>query len=211
MIALEKYSNIPLESSVLQNLAGNYKYPRNKISALEKHGKIIRLKKGLYIVSDKISHKSLSRELIANHLYGPSYVSFETALAFYGLIPERVFTVRSATFKRAKKFENCVGNFEYITIPQNYYSIGISQQTVDNEYAYLIATPEKALCDMFLATRNLRMQSVKAMQLYLEENLRIDFSVLQKIDIEIIKNCIETGKKKMELTYLMKFCLNIFF
>ena len=73
MIALEHFRNIPLQSYVLQGLVGNYKFPRNKVSALEKHGQIIRLKKGLYVVSDKISRKTLSRELIANHLYGPSY------------------------------------------------------------------------------------------------------------------------------------------
>ncbi|MDR1517406.1 MAG: hypothetical protein LBS52_04805, partial [Dysgonamonadaceae bacterium] len=66
--------------------------------------------------------------------------------------------------------DNAVGNFEYITVPQDYYSIGISQQTVNNEYTYLLATPEKALCDLILATPNLRLQSVKAMQIYLEED-----------------------------------------
>jgi len=207
MIGLEEYKNIPLESSVLRNLMGDYAFPRNKVSALEKRGTIIRLKKGLYVVSDKISRKPLSRELMANHLYGPSYISFETALAFYGLIPERVFAVRSATFKRAKRFENIVGNFDYITVPQKYYSIGIRQQTVDNEYTYLIAAPEKALCDVIVATPNLRLQSVKAMRIYLEDDLRVDFSVVQDIDNEIIKQCIETGRKKAELELLSR-CLS---
>ena len=203
MVEVEQFRNIPLESSVLQNLMGNYKFPRNKVSALEKRGHIIRLKKGLYVVSDKISRKTLSRELIANHLYGPSYISFETALAFYGLIPERAFVIRSATFKRAIRFENSVGNFEYITVPENYYSIGINQQTVDNEYTYLLATPEKALCDLILATPNLRLQSAKAMRIYLEEDLRIDFSDWQNTDTKAIKRCIETGKKKGELGLLL--------
>jgi len=205
MIALEQFRNIPLESSVLQDLVSNYKFPRNKVSALEKRGQIIRLKKGLYVVSDKISRKTLSSELIANHLYGPSYISFETALAFYGLIPERVFAMRSATLKRAIHFENSIGNFEYVTVPKNYYSIGITQRTVDNEYAYLLATPEKALCDTILATPNLRLQSVKAMQIYLEEDIRIDFDLLKNFNTRIILQCIETGRKKMELTQLLIF------
>ena len=204
MIELETFKNIPIENSVLQNLMSNYKFPRNKVSALEKRGQIIRLKKGLYVVSGKISRKTLSRELIANHLYGPSYISFETALAFYGLIPEKVFAMRSATFKRAIRFENVVGIFEYITVPKKYYSIGITQQIVDNEYTYLIATPEKALCDLILATPNLRLQSVKAMSIYLEESLRIDFSDWQNIDMEVIKQCIEMGRKKGELELLLK-------
>ncbi|MDR1644765.1 MAG: hypothetical protein LBS05_02915 [Tannerellaceae bacterium] len=143
--------------------------------------------------------------MIANHLYGPSYVSFEMALAFYGLIPERRFVVRSATFKRTKWFENDVGNFEYITVPQDYYSIGISQHTVNNEYTYLLATPEKALCDLISAIPDLHLQSVKEMQIFLEEDLRIDFSVLPRVDIEIIRKCVELGKNKGMLGLLLKF------
>ncbi|MCL2434911.1 MAG: hypothetical protein FWD09_02080 [Lentimicrobiaceae bacterium] len=204
MISLVQFINIPLESSVLQNLMNSYKFPRNKVSALEKRGQIIRLKKGLYVVSEKISRQNISRELIANHLYGPSYLSLETALSFYGMIPERVFAIRSMTTKRAKNFETPFGNFDYTTISSDYFSIGISQEIVENKYAFLIATPEKALCDLILATPNLRLQSVKAMRVYLEEDLRIDFSDWQNIDTEIIKKCAETGKKKNELKLLLK-------
>jgi hypothetical protein len=204
MTDLEQYGNIPVNHAVLLEKLNDYRSPNDRIAVMEKRGDIIRLKKGLYVVSMKISRKPLSSELIANHLYGPSYVSFETALAFYGLIPEKVFANRSATFKRARRFENAVGRFEYITVPQDYYSIGISHQNVDNEYAYLLATPEKALCDLILATPNLRLQSVKAMQLYLEEDLRIDFSVLQAINTGIIRQCAETGRKKGELGLLEK-------
>jgi predicted transcriptional regulator of viral defense system len=204
MNELEQFGNIPINSAVLYSLMVRCKFKRNKVASMEKRGDIVRLKKDLYVVSGKISRKVLSRELIANHLYGPSYVSFETALAFYGLIPEKVFTVRSATFKRAKRFENAVGSFEYITVPQDYYPIGISQQTVDNEYTYLLATPEKALCDLILTTPNLRLQSLKAMRAYLEEDLRVDFSVLQSVDTGIIRDSIEAGRKKGELTRLLK-------
>jgi predicted transcriptional regulator of viral defense system len=208
MIDLEQYGNIPVNHAVLLEKLSDYRSPNDKIAAMGKRGDIIRLKKGLYVVSPKISRKPLSRELIANHLYGPSYVSLETALAFYGLIPEKVFAVRSATFKRAKRFENTVGRFEYITVPQDYYSIGIRQQIVENEYTYLIASPEKALCDLILVTPNLRLQSVKAMREYLEEDLRVDFSVLQSIDTEIIRLCAEVGRKKEELEQLLKLLSN---
>jgi predicted transcriptional regulator of viral defense system len=204
MIDLEQYGNIPVNHAVMSENLRDYRSPNDKIAAMEKYGDIIRIKKGLYVVSPKISRKQLSRELIANHLYGPSYVSFETALSFYGLIPEKVYAVRSATFKRAKQYENAVGRFEYVTVPQEYYSIGINQQIVDNEYTYLVASPEKALCDLILATPNLRLQSVRAMQAYLEEDLRIDFSVLQRVDTEIIRQCKEVGRKKNELELLLE-------
>ena len=69
---------------------------------------------------------------------------------------------------------------------------------------FLIATPEKALCDMILCTRNLRIQSVKAMQIYLEEDLRIDMLAIKKYNTDIIKSCIVIGKKRTELKQLLK-------
>lgn len=205
MDELEKFGNIPIDNNVLSDITGNYKFPRNKVASMEKRGDIVRLKKGLYVVSDKISRKKISRELIANHLYGVSYLSLETALSHYGLIPEKVYSIRSITTKRAKQFENAFGRFEYLTMPADYFSIGIRQQIVDNEYSYLIATPEKALCDLILATPNLRLQSLKAVQKYLEDDLRIDFSMVQDIDFDIIRQCVQLGRKKMELGLLEKF------
>lgn len=202
---LEQFGNIPIDIAVLLNTIGDYKFPRNKIAGMEKRGDIVRLKKGLYVVSEKISRKIVSRELIANHLYGVSYVSLETALSHYGLIPEKVHTVRSVTPKRAKHFENDFGRFEYVTVPAAYFSIGIRQQIVDNEYAYMISTPEKALCDTILTTAHLRLQSLKAMQTYLEDDLRLDFSAVEHWDTEIVKQCIKAGRKKGELTQLLKF------
>jgi predicted transcriptional regulator of viral defense system len=205
MNGLEKFGNIPIDNAVLSDITDGYKFPRNKVASMEKRGDIVRLKKGLYVVSDKISRKKISSELIANHLYGVSYLSLETALSHYGLIPEKVFAIRSITTKRAKQFENAFGRFEYISMPADYFSIGIRQQIVDNEYAYLIATPEKALCDLIIVTPNLRLQSVKAMQAYLEDDLRIDFSAVQGIDLDIIRQCVEVGRKKGELGMLLDF------
>ncbi|KAA6349994.1 hypothetical protein EZS27_002610 [termite gut metagenome] len=102
MIDLEKFGNIPFNHAALLEMLPGYQSPNDKVSAMEKRGDIVRLKKGLYVVSDKISRKKISHELIANHLYGVSYVSLETALSHYGLILEKVFTIRSMTTKRAK-------------------------------------------------------------------------------------------------------------
>jgi len=204
MIEVENFGNIPLKSTVLQYLAGNYRFPRNKVSALEKSGEIIRLKKGLYVVSEKKSRKPISRELIANHLYGPSYLSLETALSYYGMIPERVFSIRSMTPKRAKQFETALGSFDYTTVSAKYFSIGFHLEIIENEYAFLIATPTKAVCDMIVATPNLRLQSIKAVHNYLIDDLRIDVDVLKTLDTQIVNLCIEAGMKKGELRLLLK-------
>ena len=205
METLNSLNNIPVNSAVLKAFLSNLKYPKNKISDLEKSGELIRLKKDLYVNNNA----SISKELAANHLYGTSYISLETALAYYGMIPERVYSVRSMTTKRATNFTTPLGNFEYKTISADYFSIGLRQEIVENQYAFLIATPTKAVCDMIVATPNLRLQSVKAMQNYLTEDLRIDFDVLKTLDREIVRQCIEVGKKKNELKWLLKFIDNL--
>lgn len=201
---LEQFGIVPVDFAALTTVLNDYKAPKNKVSAMEKSGDLIRLKKGLFIVSPEVNGQTISRELVANHLYGPSYVSLESALSFYGLIPEKVYAVRSVTTRLSKEYVTPLGNYEYVTVPEDYYQIGIRQEIVDNQYAYLIAAPEKAICDMIATTRNLRLQSVKAMQVYIEEDLRIDLSVFDKYDTDIIRKCIATGKKPVELTQLLK-------
>lgn len=196
MEELEQLGIIPVNYAVLRSLFSDYRSPRNKIANLEQAEKIIRLKRGMYVVSPKVSRQLLSVELIANHIYGPSYVSMESALRHYGLIPEQVYMIRSMTPNRSKYFENPIGKFEYITVNEDYYSIGIKQLTVENKYTFLIATPKKALCDMITATPQLRIQSEKALVVYLEENLRFDISALENMNKSIVKECINTGKKK---------------
>ena len=201
---LNQFGIIPIDTAALKAALDDYKSPKDKITTLEQSGLLIRLKRGLFVVAPMVHNQPLSKELIANHIYGPSYISLQTALSFYGLIPERVHTVCSMTTKRSSSFINPLGNFDYITVPAAYFAIGIRQEIVNNNYAYLIATPEKALCDMIVETKGLKLQSIKAMQNYLEEDLRIDLSVIEHYDIDIINQCIELGSKKRELTLLYK-------
>ena len=205
MEELEQLSIIPVDYAVLRSLFADYHSPRNKIANIEQAGKIIRLKRGMYVVSPEVSKQLLSVELIANHIYGPSYVSMESALRYYGLIPEQVYTVRSLTVNRSKSFENSIANFEYITTNNTYYAIGIKQEIIENRYTFLIATPEKALCDMITATPHLRIQSEKALVAYLKEDLRFDMSGLEMMDSNIVRECLEVGKKKEALQILLNY------
>ncbi|MFW6257556.1 MAG: type IV toxin-antitoxin system AbiEi family antitoxin domain-containing protein [Prolixibacteraceae bacterium] len=208
MELIKNFGIIPIDFGTISNIIGAYKAPKDKIRKLEKAGKIIRLKKGLYIVSPEISNKALSKELIANHLLGPSYISLETALSYYGLIPERVYITKSVTTKRTKKITTPLGMYEYLSIPNDYFPIGVKNEIIENSYAFLIGSPEKVLCDLILTTSKLRIQSEKAMWLYLNEDLRIDFSSNPFQNFEIIKNCIEKGRKKRELKILYKVLKN---
>lgn len=204
MDSLKQFGNVPIEYHAIKNILHGYRYPADKVMALEREGKIIRLKKGLFVVSEQISGKPISRELIANHLYGPSYISFEYALSWHGLIPERVHSIQSITTKRSRGFSNKLGQFDYIFTHKDYFFIGIRQITTNPSNTFLIASPEKALCDMISYTSNLRIQSLKAMKDYIEDDLRIDTD-LQQFDKQIIKQCFQHGKKKNALNLLIKY------
>ena len=202
MNLIEDIGVIPVDFSAISNFIGDFKAPKDKISKLEKSGKFIRLKKGLFVLSPEYSKKKISKELVANHLLGPSYISLESALAYYGIIPERAYTTRSVTIKRKKAFSTPLGTFEYLSVPNAYFPIGIKNELINSSFAFLIATPEKALCDLIITTSYFRIQSKKAMLEYLTEDLRIDLSSKPFSDLVILEECIETGRKKRELKIL---------
>lgn len=208
MINLDQFRNTPVDYATLVTLLRDYRFPKDKIAAMEKQQQLIRIKKGLFVVAQQEGTSPIFRELIANHLYGPSYVSLESALSYHNLIPERVYRVRSVTMKRFKMYDTPLGVFEYRTVSPEYFSIGIQQQVTQDNTAFLIASPEKALCDLIVLSSGLRLQSSKAVKIYLEENLRIDLFENRSWNTEIISQCMEVGKKKTALSQLLKLLKN---
>ncbi|MDR1283900.1 MAG: hypothetical protein LBK99_24245 [Opitutaceae bacterium] len=202
MDTLKAFGVIPADHATLVSALHDYASPNDKIHELKKSGDVIALKRGLYVVSPRIHQQDLSRELIANHLRGPSCVSLESALAHYGLIPERVFAMRSVTALRARKFSTPLGDFDYLTVPAATLPVGVRQEVVRNSYAFLIATPEKALCDLLLTTRNLDLRSVRSMHRYIEEDLRMDMDAAARFDTQIIRDYAAVGKKENILAQL---------
>lgn len=89
---------------VLLDSLRDYKRPRDRITELLKKKEIIRVKKGIYVFGEKYARRPFSREILANMIYGPSYISLDYALHYFGLIPERVEAVTSVTTKRSRRF-----------------------------------------------------------------------------------------------------------
>jgi len=208
MNEIVQYGIIPISYNIVAESLSDYNSPKDKVCRMQQQGQLIRLKKGVFVVAPGVSNKTLSMELIANHLYGPSYVSLESALAYHGLIPERVHLMRSVTIKRARNFTTPLGEFEYLTMLAPYYSIGIKQLVFGEEYSFLIASPEKALADLIIVTSGLRIQSAKAMREYLYEDLRLDFDEYENWDANILRDCIVNGRKKRELGFLYEVLIN---
>ena len=200
---LKALGNVPVSMEVLQSLYKDYQSPNMHISMLEKKGLLIRLKRGLYVVSPEISDKELSSGLIANHLYGPSYVSLHWALRWYGLIPERIDTVTSVTTRHTREFENPLGRFTFRGVSREYFPIGINSQEDAGVY-FLLASPEKALCDMLLQEKYVPDQSLSGLEVFFEEDMRMNLEELKQMDGSIIRQCLEAGNKKQVLTNLLK-------
>ncbi len=115
----------------------------SQLSSYAKKGQIIRLKNGLYLITDKKGAAII--ENVALKMYEPSYISLEWALSVYGIIPEIVYNVTSITTKATRKFKNEFGLFIYKTIKKNLFW-GYKKEE-KNGQMYLIAEPEKALLD----------------------------------------------------------------
>ena len=203
MNELEALKNIPVQTSTIASLYPNITSANRKVANLEKEGRIIRLKRGLYVANPRESGKLLSLGLIGNALYGPSYVSMLTALREYGMIPERVETVESMTTHLTVSFDTPVGRFEYHHCPKDYYSIGITQREEEG-VTYLIATPEKALCDYIVSTPRLPLRFIKDTCIFLEEDLRLDMDAFMDMDVEIFKRCAAVSKKQQAINNLIK-------
>lgn len=164
---------------MLQEL-NNYKNPRDKLAHMVKKKECIPVIQGLYETNPTTPGYRL-----ANTICSPSYLSFEFALSYHGLIPEAVYNFTSATFEKKKKkeFKTPFGMFTYRDVPSAAYPYGI-ECVSENGYTFQIASPEKALCD------ELYIQSPVTSQRELKEllfdGLRIDWDLFCKLNMDDI-------------------------
>ena len=194
-LVLTKYGNLPISAATLALEFPMIKKSGQKLGLLERDGDIIRLKRGLYVCSEKVTGKPLSLELIANRLLTPSYVSMTTALRYYGLIPEAVYVTQSMTIKETRKYDTPLGRFMFTHINREAFNIGI-RNIEENGYSILIASPEKALCDLIANTRSLFLRFQKEALAYLEEDIRFDMDVFHTLNPKIFEQYISVGGKK---------------
>ncbi len=177
-----------VDAQTLLTLLADYRKPRERILRMVKNKELIRLKNGFYLIADKIgqgAERHIPYEQVANLLYGPSYVSLEWALSFYGMIPERVHSITSMTLGKHKEYHTPVGDFVYYRLSADNYSIGITQkQTPDFVGGFLIASPEKALADLvFITCRSLDKKQLKQELL---ESKRIDPESFHQLNKDLL-------------------------
>lgn len=184
-------------TKMLLNELSAYSDPFGKINRLLKAEKIFLLKKSFYETD-----KTKPGYLFAPIIYGPSYLSFDYALSRHGLIPESVHEYTSATFNkdRRKKFHNFFGDYSYRDIPKVAYPFEVQLYT-EGDYAYMMATPEKAICDKLYTLPP--VSSINEMTQLLFENLRIDETEFEKLNKKTLEELSELYKSN-NIRYMIK-------
>lgn len=154
----------------------DYRSPKTKLGRLVKEGVYTPVIRGLYETDP-----NTAGYLLAGSIYGPSYLSFDFALSYYGMIPEIVHTVTCATYNKKKKriYETEFGNFIYRDVPVKAYPIGIIIKN-ESDYSFQIATKEKALSDKLYSMKPISNQ--KELETVLVDDLRIDMDEVIKLD-----------------------------
>ena len=175
------------ETSLL--LAGDVdpKIIRIQLTRWAKAGRIVQLRRGLYAIAPPYQKKKPHPFLVANHLQRASYVSLQSALSFYGLIPEVVHVITSVSTGRPERLETPLGIYDFHHLKTEllfgYQMMDLGGQSV------LLATPEKALLDLVY------LQPAADFPAYLSE-LRLQNSA--RLDINRLMNQSEKfGMPKM--------------
>ena len=165
-------------TAMLRDQWKDYGDPAGKISRMKQSGELLQLTRGVYETDPNAPGHCL-----AGAILGPSYLSFDYALSWYGLIPEAVRVYTSATFakRKAKEFRNAFGLYAYRDVPREAYPYGI-RMVREQEYVFQIAAPEKALCDKLYIMPPVTSQ--REIQRMLFEDLRIDREQFEGLDAD---------------------------
>jgi len=198
--------DVGLSQAVLSEALAEYKRPNDKISYMIEKGELTHLARGFYAYTNYPNRNLFLNYHIANIIYGVSYISRYTALDHYSLISDGVVTYESMTMKRSKEIINDRGRFTYHTLAEEVFPIGLRSIAANEVCTYIMATPEKALCDIIWTSSKLPITSYKDMLYFLEEDLRFDMDYFAKADVTIFEECMAKGSKKNMIKYLIKMC-----
>lgn len=177
-------------TKMLREELSGFSDPANKIARMVRDGELLPVIRGLYETDS-----SASPWVLAGCIYGPSYLSFESAMAYHGLIPEGVKAVTSATFEkgRSKAYDTPFGTFLYRDVPADVFPLGL-ELGEEGGLPFRVATAEKALCDKLYALPP--VGGKREIEPLLEDDLRIDLADLSMLDSRLIEDWAERYRSR---------------
>ena len=191
-----------IRSNIFPLLSNNAGVLRRQVSEWVKKKWLFELKRSMYIIANPSSRCQVSNLFLANYLSSPSYVSLETALSHYRLIPERIEAITSITSKKTQRYQNALGYFIYRHVKQSCYTFFIVEKD-EFDREYYIATPEKALIDyLYFHTSHIPHVSAD----YFSESLRLQNT--ERLSIEKLfsaARCFDQKKLSTTLNTLITY------
>jgi predicted transcriptional regulator of viral defense system len=149
-------------------------------------GEILNIRRGLYCLAPKYQKKPVSVYALAQRVYGPSYVSLETALSYHGWIPEAVYACTCVSYRSGSEFETPLGIFSYKRVPQRTFYLGVERHADENGHVFFMASPAKALAD-YLYIHRLKWRSIDEAV----ASLRIDVEDLSSVQPQELSELVE--------------------
>jgi predicted transcriptional regulator of viral defense system len=186
--ALEKLQEYKKDFYTIRDLQNIYNVPitslRVQLSRWCKQGIFIRLSKGIYTPYNA----EIKVDKVANQIYYPSYLSFESALSYYGILSQIPYTLTFATQKKSKKLVLKDTQIEYTQLTKRLFFGYVLENGI------YLATPEKALMDMiYVVSKGSRTLTVE--ELYLNN---IDKEKFKEISLKFPKNTSDIVEKVIE-------------
>ena len=146
-------------------------------------GQIVHVRRGLYCLAATYLREKVDPLVLAQRIYGPSYVSLETALSYHGWIPEAVYTITSTALDRSREFSTPLGHFSFTRVPQKTFYAQVTRIETGGGQSILLASGIKALAD-YVYIHKLDWHSARPVV----ESLRVDESLLERADGAMIED-----------------------
>ncbi|MBI1869699.1 MAG: hypothetical protein HYS07_00735 [Chlamydiae bacterium] len=197
---LERISEDVISDDVLSVLIAKTKASRyGLVNRAIAHGDLVHIRQGLYLLAERYRRRRVNLFELAERIYGPSYVSLESALSYHGWIPEAVYEVTSASMKRSREFHAPIGTFSFKSVSKNAFYVGV-ERVVRDQTIFFMANPWKALIDYIYVYKK-DWKSLKPVR----ESLRVEDEFLNEVDPELLDELLESyGSQRVE-----KFILGI--
>jgi hypothetical protein len=142
-------------------------------------GEVMHLRRGLYCLAPRYLRRKVDPLVLAQRIYGPSYLSLETALSYHGWIPEAVYSITSVSVDRSREFDTPLGRFNFARVPQATFYAEVSRVETQAGDSFLLATPLKALAD-YLYVHKLDWNSARPVL----HSLRVEEGALASVGAE---------------------------
>lgn len=177
---------------------------RRRLYEWQKKGYIKKITNNYYIFSDANIDDTMLR-MIANRIYNPSYIGLESALSYYGLIPEAVFQISNVTTRKTKRFKTGIAQFSYRSIHKRFFW-GYSLKNI-HTHTFFISEPEKTILDYLYLNPHIDDESTF-------EELRLNKEQIQNLlnphRLEEYLNIFSMSRLSKSVDRLMR-CLNVKF